>query len=120
MDNSDMTTIKFRMSQEEFYAGIASLSPETRKRFIADLLASDPGWAPYLEGIDLEAPGSGTIYRCSACGFAAAFGFPAGWSLAGGSAIVAPVPRQPLRHLRWRPDASATAEPCRSGARQTP
>jgi hypothetical protein len=69
MDNSDMTTIKFRMSQEEFYAGIASLSPETRKRFIADLLASDPGWAPYLEGIDLEAPGSGTIYRCGACGF---------------------------------------------------
>lgn len=27
------------------------------------------GGHPYLEGIDLEAPGGGTVYRCGECGF---------------------------------------------------
>src|ERR1700674_1704445 len=63
------TTIKFRMSPEELRAGIVSLSPEMRKRFVADLIAGAPAWGPYIEDIDLEVPGSGTIYGCESCGF---------------------------------------------------
>jgi hypothetical protein len=64
-----VTTIKFDMTPEEFHVGIASLSPETRRQFGADLVASDPAWVPFVEGIDLDAPGRGTVYRCGACGF---------------------------------------------------
>lgn len=64
-----MTAVKIDMTPEEFHAGIASLSPETRRQFVADLAASDPAWAPCVDGIDLEASGGGTVYRCGACWF---------------------------------------------------